>query len=112
MLRCTLVCVTVSFALFARIILAQQMVIAHPEAIAGRWETADRIGGIVGMNIIVETHIEGQLRDQSDEWRPYMGRPPASGSLSPKCIRSQDQHGTGLARNRPVCKSLIVRLAK
>lgn len=38
---------------------AQQLPIAKPEDLAGRWETSDGNGGMVGMNVIVSTHIEG-----------------------------------------------------
>jgi hypothetical protein len=38
---------------------AQQLSIATPEDLAGRWETSDGHGGMVGMHVIVSTHVEG-----------------------------------------------------
>lgn len=38
---------------------AQQIPIATPENLAGRWETSDGNGGMVGMNVLVSTHIDG-----------------------------------------------------
>ena len=38
---------------------AQQLPIAKPEDLAGRWETPDGNSGMVGINVLVSTHIEG-----------------------------------------------------
>ena len=38
---------------------SQRLPISKPEDLAGRWETSDGHGGMVGMNVIVSTHIDG-----------------------------------------------------
>ena len=34
-------------------------VLSAPESLAGRWETSDGHRGVVGMNVIITTHIQG-----------------------------------------------------
>jgi hypothetical protein len=47
------------FAASSSFIAARQLPIAKPEEFAGRWETSDGHGGMVGINVIVSTHIDG-----------------------------------------------------
>ena len=47
------------FAASSSFIAAQQLPITKPEELAGRGETSDGYGGMVGMNVIVSTHIDG-----------------------------------------------------
>lgn len=54
------------FLLFSPVLLAvccwapaQQLTVAKPEAIAGRWEAADGHSGMVGMAIMLRTHVAG-----------------------------------------------------
>jgi hypothetical protein len=54
LLFCSLL-IAVSSSLLA----AQQLPITKPEDVAGRWETSDGHGGMVGMNVIVHTHVDG-----------------------------------------------------
>jgi len=46
-------------ALSSSLLAAQQLPISNPENVAGRWETSDGHGGMVGMNVIVSTHVDG-----------------------------------------------------
>jgi hypothetical protein len=47
------------FAASSSFIAAQQLPIAKPEELAGRWETSDGHGGMFGINVIVSTHNDG-----------------------------------------------------
>ena len=46
-------------AVSSSLLAAQRLPISKPEDLAGRWETSDGHGGMVGMNVIVSTHIDG-----------------------------------------------------
>ena len=55
-----------SVILIATVCLAQvntpapmRRVLSAPESLAGRWETSDDHRGVVGMNVIITTHIQG-----------------------------------------------------
>jgi hypothetical protein len=66
----SLMYLTMIFLLTNKEVKAQQQprLIPHPELLAGRWETSNGHGGAVGMNVILETHIEG--RPQRIEGKP------------------------------------------
>jgi hypothetical protein len=38
----------------------------NPEALSGRWETTDPQGGAVGMQLLLDTHVEGRSASLSD----------------------------------------------
>ena len=83
MLRQFFLCGTFLLGASAFTAQSQKVILAHPEAIAGRWETADGESGMVGMNISLSTQIDGAPSS-------LMGRPH---SLSYFTVALFQRHG-------------------
>jgi hypothetical protein len=58
-MRKNLLFTSLLLAVSSSLLAAQQLLISKPEDLAGRWETSDGNGGMVGMNVIVSTHVDG-----------------------------------------------------
>jgi hypothetical protein len=58
-MRKNLLFTSLLLAVSSSLLAAQQLLISKPEDLAGRWESSDGHGGMVGMNVIVSTHVDG-----------------------------------------------------